>query len=199
MRRTTFLPTTVIAAAVSALFLTGCGSSGGGGTAADGKTTVPPTSASPSPSSSSASPSPSGSVTPPAPSTSPASPSTSATPTDCARTVTLTLTVADNGRTVCLVKGGDIWVNLDGSKDRPWSPVKVTGTAVLEARNSGFVLLPGDAGAVYEATGNGDARLTSFRPLCAGGPNRVPCTGLVRWTVTVLVRGDGLRPPSPVR
>lgn len=188
MRRTTFLPTTVTAAAVSALLLTGCGSSGGSGTAADGKTTVPPSTAAPSPSSSSSSPSPSTSVTPPASPTPPVSPSTSATPAGCADTVTLT--AADNGHTVCLVKGGEIRVSLDGSKDRPWSSVRTRGSGVLEAVNAGFAVLPGDANAAYRATGTGTAHLTSSRPLCASGPHRVACKAIVEWTVTVTVRAD---------
>ena len=190
MRRTTFLPTTLTAAAVTALLLTGCGSSGGGGTAADGKTTVPPASASESPSASSAppSPSPSGSGTPPASPTPSASASTSTAPTGCART--LALTAADNGHTVCLVKGGEVRVSLDGSKDRPWSPVRAKGSGVLEAVNAGFVVLPGDANAAYRATGGGTARLTSSRPLCASGPNRVACKAIVEWAVTVTVRGS---------
>ncbi|MEU6539395.1 hypothetical protein [Streptomyces sp. NPDC047000] len=192
MRRTTFLPTTMTAVAVSALLLTGCGSSGGGGTAADGKTTVPPASASPtpspSPSPSSATPSPSTSVTPPASPTPPVSPSTSTVPGHCADTVTLT--AADNGHTVCLTEGGEVRVNLDGSKDRPWSSVRVKGTATLEAVNAGFAVLPGDANAAYRATGTGTAHLTSSRPLCASGPNRMACKGIVEWAVTVTVRGS---------
>lgn len=193
MRRTTFLRTTVTAAtAVSALFLTGCGSSDGAGTA-DGKSGTP-TSASPSPSSTSPSPSPS--VTPPTSPTSstpPASPSPSTstapvTPTGC--TSTISLTAADNGHTVCLTKGGEIRVSLDGSKDRPWSPVKAKDTGVLKAVNAGFVVLPGDANAAYRATGTGTARLTSSRPLCASTPNHVACKAIVEWGVTVTVRGE---------
>ncbi|MHB9861414.1 hypothetical protein [Streptomyces sp. YIM S03343] len=191
MRRTTFLRTTVTATAVSALFMAGCGSSDGAGTA-EGKSGTPTSaSPSPSPSSSSASPSPSRSVTPPTSPTPPASPSTSTapvTPTGC--TSTISLTAADNGHTVCLTKGGEIRVSLDGSKDRPWSPVKAKDTGVLKAINAGFAVLPGDSNAAYRATGTGTARLTASRPLCASTPDHVACKAIVEWGVTVTVRGE---------
>jgi hypothetical protein len=205
MRRTTFIrtdatrvthvtrATSVTAAAVSVLFLlTGCGSSDDGGRA-DGKA-VPPSSASPSPPPSSVSPSVSPSVSVSAsvtPSTSRTPPATPASPSPSVGcTDTIVLTAADDGHTVCVVKGGQIRVSLDGSKDRPWASVRAKGTAVLEAVNSGFVLLPGDANAAYRATGTGTARLSSSRPLCAGGSDRVACKAIVEWSVTVTVRGS---------
>jgi hypothetical protein len=98
------------------------------------------------------------------------------------------LTAADNGRTVCLTQGGELRVNLDGTRSRPWKPVMTSGT-VLEAINSGFVILPGDATAAYRAVHPGTAKLTSSRPLCAQptAPGQVSCQGIQEWTVTVTV------------
>ncbi|WP_225831760.1 hypothetical protein [Streptomyces sp. NK08204] len=99
------------------------------------------------------------------------------------------LTAADNGRQVCLRKGGELRLTLDGTKERPWKPVAVSGTA-LEAINAGFVIRPGDATAAYRAVSAGKAELTSSRPLCAEptAPGAVSCLGIRGWKVTVTVR-----------
>ncbi|MGW0997690.1 hypothetical protein [Streptomyces sp. NPDC002520] len=152
--------TTPIALAAAALLLIGCGSQSGGNTGSG------------TDDSGKASPSPSRSV--PAP----------------GRCVShAELTVVDNGRTVCLTQGGELRITLDGTRSRPWKPVMASGT-VLEAINSGIVILPGDATAAYRAVHPGVARLTSSRPLCAQptGPGQVSCQGIQTWTVTVTVR-----------
>ncbi|MET8247263.1 hypothetical protein ABZV31_24260 [Streptomyces sp. NPDC005202] len=96
------------------------------------------------------------------------------------------LTAADSGRTLCLTAGGQVRLTLDGTKDRPWTPVKATGN-VLRAANAGIVILPGDAVAAFDAVAPGTAQLTSSRPLCATGPDRISCKGIQEWTVTVKV------------
>ncbi|WP_225822880.1 hypothetical protein [Streptomyces naphthomycinicus] len=98
------------------------------------------------------------------------------------------LTAADHGRTVCVTKGGEIRLTLDGTKARPWKPVTASGTA-LEAGNAGFVLQPGDATAAYRAVAAGTVKLTSSRPLCAEptAPGQVSCKGIEEWAVTVRV------------
>lgn len=159
MRRTTHR-TSLALAALTLLAGAGCGTQAGsdGG---DG-TTV-----SPSPSSS--------------------SPSSSASPSPGCTSAS-ELDASDSGATVCLAVGDTVRVSLDGTKDRPWSPVAVDGTG-LEAVNSGFVLQPGDASAAYKAVSAGRMRLSSSRPLCATGTGKVSCKGIQGWWVTVVVTG----------
>ncbi|MFF4789640.1 hypothetical protein ACFY2M_07680 [Streptomyces sp. NPDC001276] len=164
MRRSTLHGTTVTAAAVT-LLLVGCGAQhDGAGSGKDG--------------------------TPTRPTTAPASPSGPASPTGTASGCTdrAELTAADSGRTLCLTVGGQVRLTLDGTKDRPWTPVRSSGTA-LRAANAGIVILPGDAVAAFDAVTPGTARLTSARPLCAAGPGRIACQGIQQWTVTVRVTG----------
>ncbi|MFJ9814370.1 hypothetical protein ACIRU3_03700 [Streptomyces sp. NPDC101151] len=98
------------------------------------------------------------------------------------------LTAADNGRTVCLTKGDELRLTLDGTRSRPWKAVAANGSA-LEAINSGFVIQPGDATAAYRAVTSGKTELTSSRPLCAEptAPGQVSCKGIQEWKVTVTV------------
>ena len=97
------------------------------------------------------------------------------------------LTAADDGRTVCLTTGGQIRLTLHGTKDRPWTPVTATGSA-LKAANAGIAVRPGDAVAAFDAIAPGTAQLTSTRPLCARRPGQNSCLALQKWTVTVTVR-----------
>ncbi|MGW2208118.1 hypothetical protein [Streptomyces sp. NPDC001781] len=87
---------------------------------------------------------------------------------------TLRLTAADTGRDLCLAKGGELRLALDGDKAHPWKPVQAKGGA-LTAINSGFVLRPGDANAAYRADRPGTVELTSARDS-------------EHWQVTVRVR-----------
>jgi hypothetical protein len=101
----------------------------------------------------------------------------------------LELTATDGGRTVCVAKGGEVRLTLDGTKSRPWKPVTASGSA-LEAINAGFVIQPGDATAAYRAVSAGTEKLASSRPLCAQptAPGQVSCKGIQEWTVTVTVK-----------
>jgi hypothetical protein len=110
----------------------------------------------------------------------------SSTPTGCPAKGQLT--AADNGRTVCLSKGDELRLTLDGTKGRPWKPVSVQGKG-LEAINAGIVLQPGDASGAWRATASGTVKLVSSRPLCAQPttPGAVSCKGIQNWTVTVRV------------
>ncbi|MEU7380130.1 hypothetical protein AB0A91_08995 [Streptomyces sp. NPDC042207] len=182
MRRST-LHAGIVTAAAATLLLAGCGARHDGpGSGKDGGPSRPTAgSASPSASASrrpgSASPSASTSRRPGS-----ASPSASAP----ACTNRAELTAADSGRTLCLTVGGQVRLTLDGTEDRPWTPVRAGGTA-LRAANAGIVLLPGDAVAAFDAVTPGTARLTSVRPLCAAGHGRTACQGIRQWTVTVRV------------
>ncbi|MEV5877857.1 hypothetical protein AB0L75_27255 [Streptomyces sp. NPDC052101] len=99
------------------------------------------------------------------------------------------LKAADSGRTVCVAKGGEVRLTLDGTKSRPWKPVMADGSA-LKGINAGFVIQPGQATAAYQAVATGTEKLTSSRPLCAQptAPGQVSCKGIQDWTVTVKVQ-----------
>ncbi|MFD4791624.1 hypothetical protein ACFWN1_32230 [Streptomyces sp. NPDC058459] len=86
----------------------------------------------------------------------------------------LRLTAADSGRTLCLDKGGELRLSLDGDKARPWKPVEAKGGA-LTPINPGLVIRPGDANAAYRAEKAGTVELTSAR-------------ASEHWRVTVQVR-----------
>ncbi|MET7382475.1 hypothetical protein ABZT08_27305 [Streptomyces sp. NPDC005526] len=180
MRRTTLPRTTAtVAAAAAALILTGCTTRDGGGSPGSGAASPPsgPVSSSASPS---ASPPASASGSPSAPPSGPASPPAAR----CAERAELG--AADSGRTLCLKVGGQVRLTLDGTRERPWSPVRTTGGA-LRAANAGIVILPGDAVAAFDAVAPGTARLTSSRPACATGGGGVSCKGVQEWTVIVRV------------
>ncbi|MET8692708.1 hypothetical protein [Streptomyces bauhiniae] len=100
--------------------------------------------------------------------------SVSTKPTRAACVSALKLTAADSGRDLCLAKGGELRLALDGDKAHPWKPVEAQGGA-LTAINSGFVLQPGDANAAYRADRTGTVELTSAR-------------ASEQWKVTVRVR-----------
>ncbi|MFG2634287.1 hypothetical protein ACGFX8_10115 [Streptomyces sp. NPDC048362] len=155
--------TTPLALTAAALLLAGCGSHDGGDSGSNGKV-------SPAPSSSD-----------------PATRSPDPTTGKCADQVELK--AADNGRTVCVTKGGEVRLTLDGTRTRPWKPVSASGTA-LTAINAGLVLRPGDATAAYRAVAAGTVRLSSSRPLCAEptAPGQVSCKGIQEWRATVRVR-----------
>ncbi|MFJ8195382.1 hypothetical protein [Streptomyces sp. NPDC096152] len=180
MRRTTLPRTTVTAAAAAALLLTGCTTRDGGGSPGSGAASPPASGPVSSPASPSASPPASASGSPSAPTSGPSSPTTAR----CADRAELG--AADSGRTLCLKTGGQVRLTLDGTRDRPWSPVRTTGGA-LRAANAGIVILPGDAVAAFDAVAPGTARLTSSRPACATGGGGVSCKGVQEWTVTVKV------------
>ncbi|MET8815220.1 hypothetical protein ABZW47_24855 [Streptomyces sp. NPDC004549] len=104
----------------------------------------------------------------------------------CADQVRLTSAAA--GKTVCLKRGGELRLTLDGTRSRPWEPVRTSGHA-LTAINAGIVLQPGDATAAYRAAATGTVHLTSSRPLCAQPtkPGGVSCKGIQEFRVTVRI------------
>ncbi|MEV8070755.1 hypothetical protein AB0P32_32385 [Streptomyces sp. NPDC085995] len=201
MRRTTLttrtlhrgtLAATTAAAAAAALLLAGCGTQDddgkGGPTGAGSGGATASASASASPSGSASAPGSPAPGSPSGPGSASAPPSATgsapASPSGCVRHVELT--AADTGRTVCLTVGGSVRMNLDGTKERPWSPVKAEG-GILKGANAGIVILPGDALAAFTASAPGTARLSASRPLCATGPGKISCLGIQEWTVTVKV------------
>ncbi|KOV59160.1 hypothetical protein [Streptomyces sp. MMG1121] len=117
------------------------------------------------------------------------SPSASSAPASGGCAATVELKAADTGHSVCVAKGGEVRLTLDGTKSRPWKPVMASGGA-LKGINAGFVVQPGNATAAYHAVAAGTEKLTSSRPLCAEptAPGGVSCKGIQEWTVTVTVK-----------
>ncbi|MET8949654.1 hypothetical protein ACWEO4_00995 [Streptomyces sp. NPDC004393] len=176
MRRTTPHGTiTITLVAAATLLLAGCGGGHSGAAGTGGSPSRPTAAPSASPSASPSAP-PSASA--------PVSPSPTATGRGCAPEVQLT--AADRGHTVCLTTHGKIRLTLDGSKDRPWSPVKADGSA-LKAVNAGIGSAPGTTIAAFEAVAPGTAQLIATRPLCTKSPGQASCLGIERWSVTVTV------------
>lgn len=96
----------------------------------------------------------------------------------------VTLTVADNGRTVSLHVGQHLVVDLQGTPTYPWSQPQAGDAAVLQAQPSGVAATNGSAVARFLAASNGRSTLSSAEsshchPAC-GLPSRP-------WTVTVVV------------
>ncbi|WP_405726879.1 hypothetical protein OG607_23620 [Streptomyces sp. NBC_01537] len=119
------------------------------------------------------------------PSPSPSSPSSSATKAGCKAETALT--AADNNSTVCVTKGGQIRLTLDGTADKPWAAVEASGGALTPV-NAGIGAPVGDRVSAYRASSDGKVTLTSSRPMCAKAkPGQMQCKALMTWMVTVVV------------
>lgn len=113
------------------------------------------------------------------------SPSSSATKTGCKAEAALT--AADNNSTVCVTKGGQIRLTLDGTADKPWAAVEASGSALTPV-NAGIGAPAGDKVSAYRAASDGKVTLTSTRPMCAKAkPGQMQCKALMTWMVTVVV------------
>ncbi|WP_329315983.1 hypothetical protein [Streptomyces sp. NBC_01262] len=113
------------------------------------------------------------------------SPSSSATKAGC--TEEKALTAADNNSTVCVTKGGQVRLTLDGTADKPWAAVEVSGSALTPV-NAGIGAPVGDKVSAYRAASDGKVTLTSSRPMCAKAkPGQMQCKALMTWMVTVVV------------
>jgi hypothetical protein len=118
-------------------------------------------------------------------SSSSSSPSGSATKAGC--TEEKALTAADNNSTVCVTKGGQVRLTLDGTADKPWAAVEASGSALTPV-NAGIGAPAGDKVSAYRAASDGKVTLTSSRPMCAKAkPGQMQCKALMTWMVTVVV------------
>jgi hypothetical protein len=114
---------------------------------------------------------------------------------------TLTLNVGANGQTFCVKPGARVFVVLQGSPGRTWSPIHVSPPSVLAPRADGrLALMVGATGASFAAVHPGSAAITSGRKVCAGsvsaGSSPAPaspgliagCDVVLTFQVTVIVR-----------
>jgi hypothetical protein len=82
----------------------------------------------------------------------------------------ITLTTADNGRSVCVRRGAAVQVYLKGTQTSRWSVIHAS-SAVLKPHASGHLMLAlGVTGASFVAARPGTAAITSFRQVCPTPP-----------------------------
>jgi hypothetical protein len=124
----------------------------------------PPLSAATSPSPSAA----------PEPSPVPGDPGTAAKCGSAAPPISLiTITYADNGRTLCVRPGTAVQVYLKGAATNRWSPVRTSNKAVLAPHANGrLMVMVGVTGASFLAARPGTAIVSSFGRPC--GPDTTP-------------------------
>lgn len=103
---------------------------------------------------------------------------------------TLTLTLSDNKKVLCVLPGVGIFVALHGTPHELWAAV-TSSSAALQPRPDGALSLPiGETGAFFKAVAPGTAKLTStLRPCPAKPPSRAvaKCVKLVKFSVTIKV------------
>src|SRR5690348_9469278 len=82
----------------------------------------------------------------------------------------ITLTNADNGRSVCVRRGAAVLVYLRGTQASRWSVIH-SSSGVLRPHANGHLLLAlGVTGASFIAARPGTASITSTRPVCPTPP-----------------------------
>jgi hypothetical protein len=105
----------------------------------------------------------------------------------------ITLTAADNGRTVHVVRGEEVRVTLKVKlKQNPdpstwWRPVTASGDA-LKALPQTLMARRGVTNGRYRAIAHGEATLSSSRAVCPTRPGAPTCHSMRGWQVTIDVR-----------
>jgi len=100
----------------------------------------------------------------------------------------LTVTVTDNGGTVCVNLGGVVTAVLRGAPDQMWRPPALTGDALSPSSGAAPPVLGATTGR-YNAVKAGSAGMSSTRPACPPAkPGSVSCMSLQYFHVTVIVR-----------
>jgi hypothetical protein len=103
---------------------------------------------------------------------------TAASPSsDCPLTLDVTLT--DNGKTLCVGRGGTVTFDLGPEAASATSPLDVSGNALTQ----------GQAEGTYAATNAGTATVTTERRNCPSPtPGTVSCHSIQLWKVTIQVK-----------
>jgi hypothetical protein len=84
----------------------------------------------------------------------------------------ITITYADNGRTLCVRRGTAVQVYLTGSPANRWMAVHASGDALVPHARGRLMLKPGVTRATFLAAHPGTATITSIREPC--GPDQTP-------------------------
>jgi hypothetical protein len=88
------------------------------------------------------------------------------------RAALITITYADNGRTLCVRRGTAVQVFLKGTPANRWSAIRVSNAVLKPHANGRLMLALGVTGASFLAVHPGTVAITSFRQVC--GPNATP-------------------------
>ena len=119
---------------------------------------------------------------------------TTRAPHGCPSRSLITLTSADNARTICARRGGRVEVALTvdwrqaPAPEQWWQPVSLSGTA-LTALPDTVMPRSGTTLARYHVTTRGTATLSSTRQVCAPPPTGgASCLAMESWSATVVVR-----------
>jgi hypothetical protein len=100
----------------------------------------------------------------------------------------LTVTVSDNGGTVCVNLGGVVTAVLQGAPDQMWRPPALTGDALSPSSSAAAPVIGATSGR-YNAVKAGSAGMSSTRPACPPAkPGSLSCNALQYFHVTVIVR-----------
>lgn len=85
----------------------------------------------------------------------------------------ITITYADNGRTLCVRPGTAVQVFLKGAATARWSPIHTSNRAVLAPHANGrLMVMVGETGGSFLAVHRGTATISSFGRPC--GPDTTP-------------------------
>ena len=110
----------------------------------------------------------------------------------------LTLSKADNGKTVCVTKGTTVGIYLQGTPARKWQPIRASSPALKPVANGHLTLMIGVTAAFFQAVRTGVVTVSSSLPSCPGrsgasappaspAPGQ-PCTIGPVYHVTLVVR-----------
>ena len=110
----------------------------------------------------------------PEPSPVPGAPGTAAKCGSAAPPISLiTITYADNGRTLCVRPGTAVQVYLKGAATARWSPIRTSNQAVLAPHANGrLMVMAGVIGGSFLAVHQGTATISSLGRPC--GPDTTP-------------------------
>jgi hypothetical protein len=92
--------------------------------------------------------------------------------TSAARAKLITITYADNGRTLCVRRGTAVLVYLKGTAANRWSPIHANSDVLAPHADGRLMLALGVTGASFLAAHPGTATIRSFRQPC--GPDQTP-------------------------
>lgn len=148
------VPALVTVALGAVLLVSGCGQKH------DGIPAGPPLSGSPS------------SAPSPSPAPQPGDPGSGACGSAAPPIALITITYADNGRTLCVRRGTAVLVYLTGTPKSRWSAIHASGTALIPHPDGRLTLPLGETAASFLAAHRGTAVLSSFRMPC--GPEQTP-------------------------
>jgi hypothetical protein len=87
----------------------------------------------------------------------------------------ITITYADNGRTLCVRHGTAVQVFLKGTPTNRWSAIHASNDVLTSHANGRLTLALGVTGASFLAAHPGTATIRSFQQPC--GPNTTPGNG----------------------